>query len=127
MSQAGGLEDRAREFTKRGARQYTVAKVIYIPRFVLGELHFGFRKGSRFKSNLSSLNGFLSKSSVRKWLPTMETVKIYGATKDVLQLRGNPIPENDIWIASQCFENGSRLVTFDAHFRRAPGLSLSDF
>jgi len=34
------------------------------------------------------------------------------------------IPVNDIWVAAQCLETGSVLVTYDRHFARIDGLRL---
>ncbi len=97
---------------------------VWVPVFVIGELHFGFQGGNRRQENLAELDQFLQKPTVRTWLPTLETAQIYGEVMDNLKRDGNPIPINDVWIASACIETGSRLVTFDQHFRRVPGLRL---
>ncbi|MDQ8180819.1 type II toxin-antitoxin system VapC family toxin [Pelagicoccus sp. SDUM812005] len=100
------------------------ATTVYLPLFVIGELHYGFRGGSKLQENLSQLKAFLNKPTVDFWLPTLETAQIYGETQDQLKRAGSPIPINDIWIASACIESGSTLVTFDQHFRKIPGLRL---
>jgi tRNA(fMet)-specific endonuclease VapC len=98
------------------------ADIVYVPLFVVGELHFGFRGGNRLKENLAELRSFLAKPTVQLWLATEETPQIYGEIQDRLKRAGTPIPINDIWIASACIETGSRLVTFDQHFDLIPGL-----
>ncbi|UBF25828.1 hypothetical protein K9N68_30505 [Kovacikia minuta CCNUW1] len=35
-----------------------------------------------------------------------------------------PIPENDVWIASQCLEHQWTLVTNDEHFSYVDGLAI---
>jgi tRNA(fMet)-specific endonuclease VapC len=34
------------------------------------------------------------------------------------------IPINDIWIAAHTVETGSKLITYDPHFRHIPGLRI---
>jgi tRNA(fMet)-specific endonuclease VapC len=99
---------------------------VYLPLFVVGELHYGFRGGSRLRENLRQLEQFLDKPSVKMWLPTAETAEIYGELKDFLKRKGSPIPINDVWIASAAIETGSKLVTFDQHFNVIPSLRVWD-
>lgn len=100
------------------------AKTVYIPLFVLGELHYGFRGGNQLAKNLAQLDTFLSKPSVEMKLPTDETAQIYGELQDKLKRAGTPIPINDIWIGSTCIETGSTLITYDKHFQKIPGIRL---
>jgi tRNA(fMet)-specific endonuclease VapC len=44
--------------------------------------------------------------------------------KAQLQIKGTPIPVNDIWIAAQVIEADAQLVTFDKHFDAISDLSL---
>ncbi|MBN1756769.1 MAG: PIN domain-containing protein [Chitinispirillaceae bacterium] len=39
-----------------------------------------------------------------------------------MRSRGMPIPTNDLWIAAAAMETGSRLVSYDGHFKNIPGL-----
>jgi predicted nucleic acid-binding protein len=39
-----------------------------------------------------------------------------------LRRQGTPIPTNDIWIAATALEHGGRVVAYDDHFGRVPGL-----
>jgi tRNA(fMet)-specific endonuclease VapC len=100
------------------------ASAVYLPLFVIAELHYGFRGGSKLRKNLLELEGFLGKPTVEAWLPTLDTARIFGEVQDKLKRAGTPIPVNDIWIASSCIETGSVLVTFDRHFDAVPGLRL---
>lgn len=43
-----------------------------------------------------------------------------------LKKAGAPVPVNDLWLAAQSFQTGSRLVTHDRHFLKVPGLLLWD-
>lgn len=92
------------------------ADTVYLPLFVIGELHYGFQGGNRLKKNKELLNMFLAKPTVELWLPTAETAQIYGEIQINLKHSGTPIPVNDIWIASSCVETGSTLITYDKHW-----------
>ncbi len=96
----------------------------YMSVFVLGELHAGFRGGSRFNQNLGRLDAFLRKPSVRVLQATRETAEVFGTVKDSLRRAGTPLPINDVWIAAHCLESGAELFTFDRHFRAIAGLRL---
>lgn len=97
---------------------------VYLPLFVIGELHYGFRGGSKLRENLKQLQTFIEKPTVEVWLPTQETAIIYGEIMDLLKRNGSPIPINDVWIACATIESGSKLVTYDQHFNFIPGLRL---
>jgi tRNA(fMet)-specific endonuclease VapC len=103
-------------------RKIADSESILVSPVVLGEILFGFRKGSRFEYNMSLLTRFLEHEAV-------EVVPIAEVTADryariMLQLRrqGTPVPTNDIWIAAQAMEHGAELLTADRHFERINGL-----
>jgi tRNA(fMet)-specific endonuclease VapC len=100
------------------------AEKVYLPLFVIGELHYGFRGGSKLRENLTQLARFLDKPSVELWLPTSETAEIYGELMDFLKRSGSSIPINDVWIACATIETGSKLVTYDQHFKSIPSLRI---
>jgi len=41
-----------------------------------------------------------------------------------LRKKGQPIPENDIWIAAICLENEISLISSDGHFENINGLEV---
>lgn len=100
------------------------AETVAMSVIVLGELHAGFRGGSRRVENERTLSEFLGKPGVSTLLLSSETAQIFGEVKDALKRAGTPIPLNDVWLAAQAIETGAVLVTRDAHFRRVPGLRL---
>jgi tRNA(fMet)-specific endonuclease VapC len=53
---------------------------------------------------------------------TTDIAERYGILISQLTRQGTPISTNDIWIAAAALETGSRLVTYDSHFRHVPGL-----
>ncbi|MFW5975640.1 MAG: type II toxin-antitoxin system VapC family toxin, partial [Desulfosalsimonas sp.] len=98
------------------------ADKILISPVVLGELMFGFRSGSRYKTNMAELNRFLSHPSVEGIKLTEITSDRYSRIASQLKKQGTPIPTNDIWIAAQTMETGAELVTMDRHFEKINGL-----
>ena len=100
------------------------AETVAMSVIVLGELHAGFRGGSRRAENEKILADFLGRPGVSTLLLSAETAQVFGEVKDGLKRAGTPIPINDVWLAAQAIETGSVLVTLDAHFRRVPGLRL---
>jgi tRNA(fMet)-specific endonuclease VapC len=102
----------------------TETEVLYMSVIVLGELFAGFKGGSKETENRNLLDRFLNKSIVEILDVTLETAEIFGMIKSNLKKAGNPIPINDVWIASQAFESSSVLLTLDKHFNYISGLRL---
>jgi tRNA(fMet)-specific endonuclease VapC len=100
------------------------AEAVYLSVIVLGELRAGFRGGGKRLEKERLLAEFLSKPTVSSLPLTSETAEIFGALKDRLKRAGAPIPDHDLWLASQAIETGSVLMSDDARFRRVPGLRL---
>jgi len=98
------------------------ADEVLLPVTVLGELHAGFRMGSRREENLAGLNAFLNEGGVRIVPTTDNVAERYGVLVQQLRERGTPIPTNDIWIAAAVLETGARLIAYDAHFRCVMGV-----
>ncbi|MFN0130720.1 MAG: type II toxin-antitoxin system VapC family toxin [Verrucomicrobiales bacterium] len=101
-----------------------VANRVILPAIVIGELHHGFRNGTRFDENARRLRAFLAEPQVAVHATTLRTAEIYGEFTDFLQRQGTPIPTNDIWIASAVHECGGRLLSRDDHFRLIPFIDL---
>jgi tRNA(fMet)-specific endonuclease VapC len=100
----------------RIAEMLSDAEEVIVPIAVLGELHDGFRGGTRRKENEKILALFLSKSNVRVPDMTASNAERYGEIKDALRKAGHPVPTNDIWIAAQAAEATATVITFDRHF-----------
>ena len=100
------------------------ASEIKVNPIVLGELHAGFRRGSRLAENLGLLSEFLSSSRVEVLSLDDETAPRYAEVLDYLRRTGTPIPTNDIWIAACAMQHGLQVVTTDAHFSKVPQISV---
>lgn len=102
----------------------SVADILYMSIFVLGELYAGFAGGSKEQENRGILDSFLLKPTVKILNATLETADVFGQIKNELRATGTPVPINDLWIAAHAIETGSTVITFDKHFSKLPGLRL---
>lgn len=99
-----------------------MAEELIVPATVVGELMFGFLKGSRFSQNEADLRRFLAQEGVHFQPITQNISERYGYVKAALAKKGRPIPENDLWIAATALETGTRLISYDTHFDQVGGL-----
>ena len=90
---------------------------IFLPSIVLGELSYGFMKGSRQRFNESKLQEFMRKLQIEIIDVNHNVARKYGIIYLALVKKGARIPINDVWIAACCMETGGTLVTRDRHFR----------
>jgi predicted nucleic acid-binding protein len=91
---------------------------IYLPSIVLGELSYGFMKGSRQRFNEIKLREFIRKLQIEIIDVNYNVARKYGIIYLSLVKKGTKIPINDVWIAACCMEAGGTLVTRDRHFRQ---------
>ena len=91
---------------------------IYLPSIVLGELTYGFMKGSRQRFNERKLQEFIRKLQIEIIDVNHNVARKYGIIYLSLVQKGTKIPINDVWIAACCMEAGGTLVTRDRHFQK---------
>jgi tRNA(fMet)-specific endonuclease VapC len=84
---------------------------------VLGELHFGFMKGSRQRLNERKLQQFINRLKVEIIDVNADVARKYATIYLSLLGKGAKIPINDVWIAACCMEVGGALLTRDRHFQ----------
>lgn len=108
------------------ARNLEKAIKIYISVIMVGELLAGFENGKFERQNKKVFKEFLDESNVSVIDVSQETAKMYGKIKNILDRKGTPIPINDIWIAAHAVETGARIITYDKHFLKIPGLRIWD-
>ena len=90
---------------------------IFIPSVVLGELHFGFMKGSRQELNERKLQEFIVRLKVEIIDVDVDVARKYATIYLSLRRKGFKIPINDVWIAACSMAVGGTLLTRDKHFR----------
>ncbi len=93
---------------------------VHLPVIVLGEYRYGL-KSSRHRA------------AREKWLDAMEmscavlditseTSRVYAQIHHELRLAGQPIPENDLWIAALARQYQLPVLSNDAHFDQVVGV-----
>jgi tRNA(fMet)-specific endonuclease VapC len=98
------------------------ADVIILPVTVIGELLYGALNSTKIKNNEKFVHQFVEYSLV---MQIDESVAArYAKVRLDLKRRGNPIPENDIWIAAVCLVLEVPLISRDDHFKLVPGLNV---
>lgn len=106
--------------------EIATADVIFLSVIVLGELFAGFKYGSKEKENRKNLEIFLVKPLTELINVSKETAEIYAQIYTFLKKAGTPIPTNDVWIAAHTIETGAKLITYDGHFSKIPGIRVWD-
>lgn len=106
----------------RVKREIDKSQKVFISVISVGELLYGFKKGSREVSNTNDLNDFLGNKKIHLLPVTFKTATIYSTVKYHLKRKGTPIPDNDIWIAASALEIKAAIITFDRHFLKILGL-----
>lgn len=94
----------------------TYGQSIFIPSVVLGELFFGFMKGSRQQFNEKKLRQVVSRLKIEIIDVNADVARKYAMIYLSLQKKGFKIPINDVWISACCMEIGGTLLTRDKHF-----------
>jgi tRNA(fMet)-specific endonuclease VapC len=90
---------------------------IFLPSIVIGELTYGFMKGSRQKFNERKLQEIIKKLQIEIIDVNQNVSRKYALIYLSMVKKGTKIPINDVWIAACCMEVGGTLLTRDRHFR----------
>ena len=99
------------------------AEDVLMSAVVVGELMYGFRRGTRFEQNVADLHSFLENPYVSFVPVGPVTADRYSIIAASLRAKGRPIPTNDIWIAAHVMETGADLVSADSHFEHVDGIA----
>ena len=94
---------------------------VCLPVIVIGEYRYGLRRSQLRQKREPQLLAFARSVDV----PAVQesTTLSYAAIKDELRRKGNPIPENDIWISALALEYGCSVISRDQHFDVVPQLT----
>lgn len=85
---------------------------VFLSSVVLGELYYGARKSGRMAENVARVDELADRVPVLAC--DADTARQYGLIKEALRAKGQPIPENDLWIAAKALQHGLTLATRDA-------------
>lgn len=106
-------------------QQIGLAADTFVPAVAIGELFYGAHNSAHVKRNLREVQEFAAQAQVLNC--DQLTAEVYGQIKTELKASGNPIPENDIWIAAIARQHGLILVTRDQHFQKVNGLTIESW
>jgi len=108
------------EIFRRGDEDAAISVITW------GELVYGAEKSKQRKKALQLLAEFKSLVPV---LPIPEsTGDTYGAIRALLESKGTPIVNNDLWIAAHAKAAALTLVTNnEREFQRVPGLKIQNW
>ena len=95
----------------------TLGQTLYLPTVVIGELSYGFMKGSRRTANERKLDEIIRLLEIQIVDVTRSVASKYGLIYLSLINKGRKIPLSDVWIAACCMEVGGTLLTRDQHFK----------
>ena len=87
---------------------------LVLPAIVLGEYYFGIRQSrhrSRYEDWLARYVPFTEIAAV-----TSATADVYADIRMELKQAGNPIPQNDVWIAALARQHRLSVLSNDEHF-----------
>lgn len=91
---------------------------ILLPAVVMGELFYGFMKGTRTRYNEEKFRRFVTELEVSIIRVDDEVARKYAVIFAALTNTGTRIPINDVWIAACCMSVGGTLLTRDHHFQQ---------
>ena len=91
---------------------------IHLPSIVLGELTYGFMKGSRQQFNERKLQEVIKKLKIEIIDVNQNVSRKHAIIYLSLVKKGLKIPINNVWIAACCMAVGGTLLTRDQHFQR---------
>lgn len=91
---------------------------LFLPSIVLGELTYGFMKGTRRAYNERKMRQIISRLQIEIIPVDADVARKYGFIFWALQKKGTKIPINDVWIAACCMTVGGVLLTRDRHFEK---------
>lgn len=94
----------------------TQSTEILLPAIVMGELFYGFTRGSRTRYNEEKFHRFVTRLDVSIIHVNEDVARKYAIIFSVLTNNGTRIPINDVWIAACCMSAGGTLLTRDRHF-----------
>ena len=86
----------------------------------VGELYAGAHQSTRRTFHATEVRRICAEIPVVEW--DFDIADQYGWIQAALRRKGQPIPQNDIWIAATAVRHGLKLITLDRHFTAVDGL-----
>jgi tRNA(fMet)-specific endonuclease VapC len=107
------------------AQRVVLASSVSLPSVVLGELYFGVYK---IRNTRRGRQLRIDYDAIAARFPVLAcdrgTADFYARVRGELELKGQRIPENDMWIAALALQHALTVATRDGHFQRVTGLAM---
>jgi len=94
--------------------------VIHLPVIVLGEYRYGLKSSRQRAARERWLDELEASSAVLNI--ESATCRVYAQIRHELRVAGQPIPENDLWIAALARQHRLPVLSNDAHFDQVSGI-----
>jgi len=101
-------------------RRFAEANDLYMNVIALGELRYGYLKGTRTEQNEKHLQDFLSQRRVHTLGIDDDTTRFYARIRRDLSAEGITVDDNDLWIAASAMQHGLCILTADTDFQKIP-------
>ena len=101
------------------------ASRLVLPSVVLGEYFFGIRQSRHRRQYVDWLARNVPLAEVAA--VTSATASAYADIRLELKQAGNPIPQNDVWIAALARQHRLPVLSNDRHFDAIPGVKRIGF
>jgi len=101
-------------------RLQELSTTISLPVIVLGEYRYGLKASRERAAREKWLDDLEANCSVLD--VTSETSRAYAEIRHELRMAGQPIPENDLWIAALARQHRLPILSNDAHFDQVSGV-----
>ena len=101
------------------------ADEIFVPVIVLGELYYGAENSAKMQENLGQIEHF--RNSVVTLNCDADTAREFGRMAHEQRIKGQMIPENDLWIAALARQHNLKVITRDKHFDAVDDLELESW
>ncbi|MBZ0300413.1 MAG: type II toxin-antitoxin system VapC family toxin [Anaerolineae bacterium] len=101
------------------------ASEIFVPVIVLGELYYGAENSAKVQDNLEQVESF--RRNVVALNCDVDTAQEFGRLAHEQRLKGQMIPDNDMWIAAIARQHNLIVISRDKHFESVDDLTLESW
>ena len=126
-SARGRGRERAHDLVGRCRQAQKEGHAVGVSAITVSELEFGARKSGRYEDEIAAVAKILTPFETYDYV-AVSCAPHYGQVRDELERAGQTIGAMDLLIAAHALSLDATLVTNNlAHFRRVPGLKVTDW
>ena len=101
------------------------ASEVFVPVIVLGELYYGAENSAKVQHNLEQVESFRRNVVILNC--DVDTAQEFRRVVYEQRVKGQMIPENDMWIAAIARQHNLTVITRDKHFEAVDDLALESW